>query len=102
MAANTALKTDIVKLTNAYYAKKSIKKTVSEDNWAKITEPCSSAEASEAAIDICAKYGVEVPSDAKKLVAEGLDAVATYIAERSDSPLLSWGIDPAKTKTLPE
>jgi len=97
MVDNTDLKAEIIKLTNAYYAGKGIKKTVSEENWTKITEPCSSEEASDAAIDVCAKYGIRVPSDAKALIAKGLDAVATYISDRS---FIDGGINPLMTKSV--
>ena len=84
MTDKQAIKTQVVKLTNAYYTKKGLKKTVSEGDWAKITEPCSETDADEAAVEICAYYNIDPPRDAKELVDDGLDAIADYIADRAD------------------
>lgn len=77
----------MIELTNAYYARKGLKKTVSESEWSKITEPCSDDDAAEAAIDVCGYYKIEPPEEAKQLVLEGLDAVADYISSASDAGL---------------
>ena len=84
MTDKRAIKTQVIELTNAYYTKKGLKKTISEGSWAKITKPCSETDADEAAVEICAYYKIEPPLDAKELVGKGLDAIAEYIAGGAD------------------
>jgi len=87
MSDDKAVKAKVIELTNAYYARKGLKKTVSESDWSKITEPCSEGDAEEAAIDICSYYKIAPPADVKELVLEGLNAVASYISSASDAGL---------------
>lgn len=75
-----AIKRRVVGTINAIYQVKGLKKTISEEDWTKIVEPCSEVEANEYATAICADYQIDKPTNAKELAVKGLDAVADFIA----------------------
>lgn len=81
MTDKQSIKAKIIELTNDYYARSNFKKTVSEDNWIKVLEPCSEEDADDAAAEICREYGVPAPNNALELAKKGLDAVAAYFAD---------------------
>jgi hypothetical protein len=90
MPSNSELKLQIINRVNAYYAKNRVAKTITDENWAKVTEPCTAEDARKAAEDICTNYQIPLPADPLGLISEGLDAVADYINSKiGDSPDLS-------------